>query len=60
MPHKERCTEDRRTQGRVIMQRHETTPLRIRDIRFGRLVPEVVLRYDHVPGIIRVPLREGA
>ena len=42
------------------MQKHETTPLRIRDIRFGRLVPEVVLRYDHVPGIIRVPLREGA
>ena len=28
----------------------------IRDIRYNRLVPEVVLRYEHAPGIYRIPL----
>ena len=41
------------------MQRHET-PLKIRDIRFGGIVPEVVLRYESQQGIIRIPLRQVA
>jgi hypothetical protein len=33
------------------------TPLKIRDVRYARLVPEIVLRFENAPGIYRVPLR---
>jgi hypothetical protein len=31
--------------------------IKIRDIRYNRLIPEIVLRFENSPGIIRVPLR---
>jgi len=34
--------------------------IRIRDVRFKVTVPEIVLRYETVPGVIRIPLRKAA
>jgi hypothetical protein len=39
------------------MQKKENTPLKVVDVRFKNIVSEIVLRYDHVPGVFRIPLR---
>lgn len=39
------------------MQRKEKTPLKVVDVRYKNIVSEIVLRYENVPGVFRVPLR---
>jgi hypothetical protein len=36
----------------------EKNNLSIRDIRLNRLIPEIVLKCENNPGVIRIPLRD--